>query len=87
MRPNVQGLPPKMAQQFADRAKRGEGIHVGRQCYDFYQGNTRISLVSLDPPIGHITKLTTKELERELAEHRRAALERARTAETCGNQR
>lgn len=62
---SIQNLPPKMAAQFAERAKRGEGKYIGSQCYDFIQGNTRISLVSLDPPIGHIQKLTQAEADKE----------------------
>lgn len=52
----IQQLPPKMAQQFADRAKRGEGRHIGAQCYQFHQGSNVIALVSLDPPQGHIKR-------------------------------
>lgn len=52
----IQQLPPKMAQQFADRAKRGEGRHISGEIYEFHQGNNVISLVSLNPPIGHVRR-------------------------------
>jgi hypothetical protein len=59
-----QSLPPKMAQQFADRAKRGEADYVVDNIYDFYQGANRITLVCLDPPIGHIIKETPDQVKR-----------------------
>lgn len=52
----IQELPPKMAAAFAERAKAGEGLHVGAHCYDFVQGNNVVTLVSLDPPIGHVSR-------------------------------
>lgn len=63
---NIQTLPPKMAQSYADMAKRGDfDAWYGSECYAFFRGNMKISLVSINPPIGHVQKLTTKEMERE----------------------
>lgn len=56
MRDGIQQLPPKMAQQFADRARRGEGRRIEGEIYNFHQGNNVISLVSLNPPIGHVRR-------------------------------
>lgn len=61
MRSNPQTLPPRMAAQFAERAKRGEATRVLGQdifepaswIYAFENGREEITLVSLDPPMGH----------------------------------
>jgi hypothetical protein len=51
-------LPPKTAEQFADRARRGEGLRLSpdSSIYEFAQGSNVVCLISLDPPIGHIGK-------------------------------
>lgn len=63
---NVFLLPPKMAQQFADRAKRGEGKHLG-SIVEFYHGRQRITLVCLDPPQGHIYRMSDAEMKAHAA--------------------
>ena len=60
----IHDLPPKMAAQFTERARRGEGRHIGLNMYEFIQGNIRITLVSLDPPIGYQEKITQAEADR-----------------------
>ena len=63
-------LPPKMAQQFADRAKRMDGcVTVGTSIYEFAQGSTVICLLSLEPPFGHSGKDARRadEIRAELA--------------------
>jgi hypothetical protein len=61
---NVSGLPPKMTQQFADRAKRGDYHHkLGDNIFLWLQGHQEICLIGLDYPTGHIKKLSTRELE------------------------
>ena len=53
----IQSLPPKMADQLAHRARRMDGcIALGGDMYEWAQGNTVVTLVSLNPPIGHIGK-------------------------------
>lgn len=50
-------LPPKMAQQYANRAARMDGcVRVGNSIYEFAQGSTVVCLVTLDPPNGHFGK-------------------------------
>jgi hypothetical protein len=63
-------LPPKMAAQFADRARRMDGcVRVGNVAYEFAQGSTVICLIHLDPPIGHFGKDATRaeQIRRELS--------------------
>ena len=61
---SIQALPLKMAQQFAERAKRGEAASSTSSTYDFYQGRQRITLVGLDPPIGHICRISQEEFNK-----------------------
>lgn len=68
---NAQILPPKMAAQFAERARLGEADRsLGSGCYEFYQPklNQVIALVGLDPPTGHVRKVTTAEMQRLIKE-------------------
>lgn len=62
-------LPPKMATYYVQEAKAGRAdCEYGEfaKVYDFYRPpNQRITLVSVDPPIGHIRKLTQKEWARK----------------------
>jgi hypothetical protein len=53
---NVYPLPPKMAAQYANRAKAGEGKSLGHGVYVFQNGREEITLVSLDPPSGHYVR-------------------------------
>lgn len=53
-----QPLPPKMAQKFADRAKSGEGENIGSGCVRFKEGREEITLLSIDPPIGHMIRVS-----------------------------
>jgi hypothetical protein len=57
---SVQSLPPKMAQQFADKARAGKADRqIGEgpgACYEFDNGSNVVILLSLDPPIGHIKR-------------------------------
>ena len=51
-------IPPKMLQQFADKAKAGNAdyIHYSDEKPAFwliYAGRQEICLLSLDPPCGH----------------------------------
>ncbi len=67
-------LPPKMAQQYADRAKiMDRCVKIGKDgaIYEFADfGSTVICLVGLDPPQGHSGKDATRadEIRKELAE-------------------
>ena len=62
---NAHPLPPKMAAQFAERARRGEAdAHIGYNIYEFYQGNQVICVIGLDHPTGHIKKVTANEMKR-----------------------
>lgn len=61
---SAQMLPPKMAQQFAELAKDGKADKVlGGNLYLFWRGTQEICLVSLDPPQGHVSKLTAQEMK------------------------
>lgn len=66
-------LPPKMAQQYADRAKRMDGcVRIGDRhsdMFEFAQGSTVICLVHLDPPMGHFGKDARRadDIRRQLA--------------------
>jgi hypothetical protein len=75
---NIQCLPPRMAQSYADMATRGEfDDRIGFDCYSFFRGNNKITLLSINPPIGHVEKLTTNQMaaEREQAKSRAEKLE------------
>ncbi len=62
-------LSPKMAQQFADRAKAGDfAATLGSEIYLWFQGNQEICLIGLDCPTGHITKLSSEAMKRRKAE-------------------
>lgn len=68
-------LAPKMALQFAERARRGEADNeVGSNIYEFFQGNQVVCVIGLDRPTGHILKVTTSEMARlrEIATKRSA---------------
>jgi hypothetical protein len=54
----AQMLPPKMAKQFAERARNGEGVKVGTIAVEFPQfGNVVCVMYPDDPePMGHVTK-------------------------------
>ena len=57
MMTGVTTLPPKMAAQYAERAKRMDGcISVGQGAYEFAQGTTVVVLMDIDPPFGHFGK-------------------------------
>ena len=58
---SAQLLPPKMAAQFAGRAKKGEANISTGNTYTFYQGHQEVVLVSLDPPSGYVRKLSGAE--------------------------
>lgn len=60
---SAQLLPPKMAALFAERAKRGEADESTGSIYIFYQGRQQICLVSLDPPQGHVSRLSASEFQ------------------------
>jgi hypothetical protein len=52
-------LPPKMAAQYAERAKRMDGcVRVGAtgHIFEFAQGSTVICMVDIDNPMGHFGK-------------------------------
>lgn len=54
---SIMALPPKMALQFAERAKAMDGcVSIGSGMYEWAQGNTVVCLISVDPPIGHSGK-------------------------------
>lgn len=60
---NVQLLPPKMAQEYANKAKNGEGVKLSSSCFEFLVGRQEVCLVSIDPPIGHVRKLSQSEID------------------------
>jgi hypothetical protein len=52
-------LPPKMLEQYAERARKMDGcVRIGTtgEMYEFAQGSNVICLVSVNPPIGHYGK-------------------------------
>lgn len=52
---NITTLAPKMAAHYAALAKAGKADEsIGDQHYVFYIGSQKITLVSVDPPIGHV---------------------------------
>lgn len=62
---SVMKLPPKVAAEYAERAKNGESHHVSGQCYNFIGNNNQlVVLVRLDPPRGYVEKLTQKEADK-----------------------
>jgi hypothetical protein len=62
---NAQILPPKMALQYAERARNGEADHtLSGDIYEFYLGNQVICIIGLDNPTGHVRKVTTQEMQR-----------------------
>ncbi len=54
----VQLLPPKMAAQFAARARNGEGVPVGEVAVEFPQHGSVVCVMfpNDDRAMGHITK-------------------------------
>lgn len=68
----AQGLPPKTAAQFAERARNGEGVAVGSMAVEFPQfGNVVCIMYPNDPnPIGHVTRnpRRAEELRKIIAE-------------------
>ncbi|MAZ17854.1 MAG: hypothetical protein CL535_16180 [Ahrensia sp.] len=54
----AQEIPPKMAQQLADRARAGEGIRVGNSdMYQFVVGNlVSTVMINMNPPMGTIVR-------------------------------
>lgn len=62
---SIQDLPPKMAKQFADKAKKGEADYDTEGMWLFYQefNHSEICLLGLDPPIGHLRKMSKIEWE------------------------
>ena len=70
MMKNPTTLPPKMAAQYADRARRGDGcVRFGDVAWEWAQGTTVVCLISLDPPMGHFGKDSSRadEIRAELA--------------------
>jgi len=62
---NAQLLPPKMALQYAERARKGEADRDhGGGVYEFYLGNQVICIIGPDHPTGHTRKVTTAEMQR-----------------------
>lgn len=62
---NVQSLPPKMAAEFASKAREGKAdLQLGNSCYIFYQGRNEICLVSIKEgkEQGHITRNSAVEV-------------------------
>ena len=55
---SAQMLPPKMAAQFAERVKRGEGHRVSpnSEMYEFPQGGNVIVLMDINQPFGHVVR-------------------------------
>lgn len=53
----LQTLPPKMAAEFAKLAQEGKADYeISKSCFEFIRGNQIITLVSLNPPCGHLRK-------------------------------
>ena len=77
---SIHALPPKVAAQYAERARRGEGLHHGAECYEFLEfGNQCVELVSLNPPIGHVMKIS-----QAAADELRARIDAARAEREGG---
>jgi hypothetical protein len=65
-------LPPKMAEQFAERARRGEGVPVGGSAVEFPQHGSVVCIMypNDERATGHITRNPHRadELRKILAE-------------------
>lgn len=62
---NVMSLPPKMAAEYAERAKRGEATEeLGSGIFVFRRPNDRneVVIMSLNPPQGHIKRMSHAEM-------------------------
>lgn len=76
----VTPLPPKMLAQYVQRAKNGEAEEItkdvnGKPCvWHFYHGRNRVTLSSLNPPSGHIYRMTAAEVEQRSLKKRQAEL-------------
>lgn len=61
-------IAPKMAEQYAEKARRGEAHnYIGSNIAEFYIGNQAITLVSFRRPgsaQGHVSKVSTSEMTR-----------------------
>jgi len=73
MSDDIFGIPPKMLQQYAERARNGEaddyyGTGPTKMC-DFWVGNIEVCIIGYDKssPVGHQRKLTTAEMQRKRA--------------------
>lgn len=70
MMTGITALPPKMAAQYAERAKRMDGcVSVGSEFYEWAQGNNVICLINIDPPMGHFGKDARRAAEIRAALH------------------
>jgi hypothetical protein len=61
MKTGIQTLPPKMAAQFAARARLMDGCVTigtggGSPIYEWAQGSSVVTLIHTDPPMGHVGK-------------------------------
>lgn len=58
MSASVQVLPPKMLQQFGERAARMDGCVklIGSDIYEWPQGNNVVTIIGLPPVAGHVSK-------------------------------
>lgn len=71
---NIQSLPPKMTQQYAERARRGDYEYkLATDIFIWFSGNQEITLIGLDCPTGHVKKHTTagtRSAKEQLAEYK-----------------
>lgn len=62
----VQTLPPKMTELFAKRAREGDyEFKLDSNLFVWFRGNNEVVLFGPDAPTGHVSKLTTRELEQK----------------------
>ena len=60
---NSQALPPKMAREFAARARAGEGKRMTDECFQFRQNNNIVTVhnITKGDPWGSVKKMDAHE--------------------------
>lgn len=72
---NIQKLPPKMLQTFANRAANGDyDNYLGGGAYEWFQGNQVVCVIGPTNPVGHIEKISAA----AMAERRKWAVKAAK---------
>ena len=59
--PAIQLLPPRTSEAYAARARKGDWEYCVKGIYIWFIGNQKVSLISLEPPQGHVVQYTTAE--------------------------